>query len=128
MFSLLKRRFALSILLLELAAMAQQPKLLAPHRPIAPRVAASKQRALPPAKPGSLVGGLWMTDANTKSQIYLRNLVETSAVTATPVLYLSNGVRYALDPVTIAPSGTKVVDVNAALQSKGVAPFATLRG
>jgi hypothetical protein len=109
-------------------AIAQQPTVLAPHRLIAPRVAASRQHALPPEKPGSLVGGLWMTDANTKSQIYLRNLVETSAVTATPVLYLSNGVRYALDPVTIAPSGTKVVDVNAALQSKGVAPYATLHG
>jgi hypothetical protein len=32
------------------------------------------------------------------------------------------------DAVNIAPAGTKVIDINASLQSKGIAPYATLRG
>ena len=69
------------------AQLSQQPKVLAPHRPIAPKVA--NPIALPPAVPGSMVGGPWITNANFKSSIYLKNVVETSPVTITPVLYLS---------------------------------------
>jgi len=75
--------FTLSILLCPNLA-AQQTRVLAPHKPIAPRVEKSQELPLPPAKPGSLVGGPWMTDANFKSAIYLRNVVETSAVPVTP--------------------------------------------
>jgi hypothetical protein len=45
-----------------------------------------------------------MVDANFKSSIYVKNLVETSAVPVTPVLYLSNGVKFALTPVQLAPA------------------------
>lgn len=107
---------------------AQRAKVLAPHRPIAPRVPNEHQRPLPPAKSGSIVGGPWMVDANFKSSIYLSNGVATSAVTVRPVLYLSNGARYELSEVHLEPSATAVVDINAALQNFGIAPYATLTG
>lgn len=116
--------FAISVL--ASTSFAQQPKVLAPHRPIAPKVA--NPTALPPAVPGSVVGGPWITDANFKSSIYLKNVVETSPVTVTPVLFLSNGTKYVLPDVTLEPSGTAIVDVNAGLQAQGVAGYATLSG
>ena len=76
----------------------------------------------------SLAGGLWRTDANYKSALYLRNEVETSPIAVTPVLYLSNGTQYVLPDIALAPGGTSVVDINGALQSQGIAPYATLIG
>lgn len=49
-------------------------------------------------------------------------------MTVTPVLYLSNGVKYKLPDVNLEPSGTAVVDLNAALESLGIASYATLSG
>jgi hypothetical protein len=79
---------ALATLLLTTNLSAQQPKVLAPHQPIPPQVA---NRKMYPASPRSMVGGLWMMDANFKSSIFLRNNVETDPVSVTPVLWLSNG-------------------------------------
>jgi hypothetical protein len=107
---------------------AQQPKVLAPHRPIPPLVPQSKLHAMAPAQVRSMVGGLWMIDANFKSSIYLKNMVETSDVTVTPVLHLSNGTEYKLEDVKLEPSGTAIVDINAGLQAHGVASYATLHG
>lgn len=42
-----------------------------------------------------------MTDPNLKSSLYLKNVVEISAVTVTPILYLSNGNRFTLPDVTL---------------------------
>jgi hypothetical protein len=83
---------------------------------------------LPPAVSGSMVGGPWITDANFKSSIYLKNVVETSPVTIKPVLYLSNGAKYALPDVILEPAGTAIVDINAGLQAHGIASYATLAG
>src|SRR5882762_436205 len=105
---------------------AQQPRVFAPHRPIAPKL--EKPRPLPSAVLGSMVGGPWIIDANFKSSIYLKNVVETSPVTIKPVLYLSNGARYALPDVTLEPAGTAIVDINAGLQAHGIASYATLSG
>src|SRR5882762_182229 len=105
---------------------AQQPRIFAPHRPIAPKV--EKPMALPPAVSGSMVGGPWIIDANFKSSIYLKNVVETSPVTIKPVLYLSNGMKYALPDVILEPAGTAIVDINAGLQAHGIASYATLSG
>ena len=69
-----------------------------------------------------------MVDANFKSTIYVKNLVETSAVPVTPVLYLSNGKQFALTPLQLAPGGIAVIDVNEALQNQSIAPYATLTG
>ena len=113
--------------LLSLTAFSQQPKVLAPHKPIAAQV----PRALEPhdaATLRSLTGGLWMIDANMRSSLYLRNNVEESAITVTPILFLSNGARYALEAVKIEPEATAVVSINDALNRQGIAPWATLMG
>jgi len=110
------------------ASFAQQAKVHAPHRPIPPRVPKSQELPLPPGRLGSVVGGPWMTDANFKSTIHIKNVVEVYAITVTPILYLSNGARYALPAVNLEPAGTAIVDINAALDSLGIASFATLSG
>ncbi len=106
---------------------AQQPKVLAPHKPVAPKLL---QPRMPqePAVPRMLTGGLWMIDPNLKSSIYLSNNLETSPLTVTPVLWLSNGVRYALPAVALQPSGTAIVDINNGLAAQGIAPYASLSG
>jgi len=76
----------------------------------------------------SMIGGLWMTDANWKSAIYLRNGVETDPVTVTPILHLSNGAKYTLPDVTLQPAGNAIIDINQGLQQLGIASFATLSG
>ncbi|HEY6766413.1 MAG TPA: Ig-like domain-containing protein [Candidatus Sulfotelmatobacter sp.] len=106
---------------------AQQPKVMAPHKPIPPRVPRSLERE-DPGVPRSMVGGFWMIDANRKASIYLKNGLETSSIAITPSLYLSNGVRYKLSPVTLEASGTAVVSINDALREKGISPWATLSG
>lgn len=118
----------ITICFLSLPSLSQQAKVLAPHRRIPQRVPKSQEQPLPAAKQGSLVGGLWITDANFKSTMYLKNVVEISAVTVTPILYLSNGKKITLPDVMVGPSGTAIVDINAALQNLGIASFATLSG
>jgi hypothetical protein len=104
---------------------AQPPKILAPHDAIAPKV----KKPVPEVPvPGSIAGGPWIVDGNFKSAMYLKNVVETSAITVTPILYLSNGAKYQLPPVQIEPSGTAIVDINSSLQNLGIAPYATLSG
>jgi len=115
-----------SVVICSFPSFAQTTKVLAPHKPVWPKVA--KRFPLPPSVPGSIVGGPWMVDGNFRSSIYLKNGLETDPITATPTLYLSNGAQYALPSVQLEPSGTAVVDINAALQSLGIAPYATLSG
>jgi len=69
-----------------------------------------------------------MIDADLKSTVYIKNVVETSAVTVTPILYLSNGARYSLPESKLEPAGIAVIDVKSALQNIGIAPYATLSG
>jgi len=102
-------------------------KVMAPHQPIPPRVN-TPTKWLTPAMKRSMIGGLWMTDANWKSAIYLRNGVETDPVTVTPILHLSNGVKYTLPDVTLQPAGNAIIDINQGLQQLGIASFATLSG
>jgi hypothetical protein len=106
---------------------AQQPKVLAPHKPVPPRIENPKPWPKP-ATLRSMVGGMWMTDANFKSSIYLKNGIGISPLTVAPILYLSNGTKYTLPTVTLEPSGTAVVNINDALRDKGIAPWATLVG
>ncbi len=111
-----------------LSISAQQVKILAPHRHIPELVPESRRQPLPPAKVGSLSGGLWITDANLKSTLYLKNVIETSSITVTPVLYLSNGKKFVLPNITLEPAGTAVVDINSSLRDLGIASYATLSG
>jgi hypothetical protein len=97
-------------------AAPQPPKVMAPHRPIAPTIAKPKSLAAGTATLRSVVGGPWMTDANFKSSIYLKNAVATDPITVTPIVYLSSGKKYALPHVTLEPSGTAIVDINAGLE------------
>ena len=76
----------------------------------------------------SMVGGLWRTDANYKSALYLKNILATTELTVTPILYLSNGGQYTLADVRLQPEGIAVVDINASLRQQGIAPWATLSG
>ena len=69
-----------------------------------------------------------MTSPTLKSQMFLKNILEVSSITARPVLYLSNGTRYQLSLVTIEASGTAVVDINSELDKLGIASYATLSG
>jgi len=118
---------ALTFTVLTTSLSAQQPKVLAPHKPVPPR--AEKQvKWLAPATPRSMVGGLWMTDADFKSSIYLKNGVETDPVTATPILHLSNGAKYTLPEVTVKPAGLAIISISDELQKKGISPWATLSG
>jgi hypothetical protein len=111
-----------------LLSFAQQPpRVLVPHKPIMPRVPKELERD-EPGVPRSMVGGLWMIDANRKASIFLRNGLETSALTVRPSLYLSNGARYQLDPVKLEASETRVISINESLSQKGVSPWATLSG
>lgn len=106
---------------------AQQTKVLAPHRQAPPKLA-HPVKWHDPAVMRSMVGGFWMIDANYKSTIYLKNNVETDAITVTPILYLSNGRRYSLQDLTIEPAGVATLSINQALSSLGIASWATLTG
>ncbi|HVR23664.1 MAG TPA: Ig-like domain-containing protein [Candidatus Polarisedimenticolia bacterium] len=81
-----------------------------------------------PAVQRSMVGGMWMIDANFKSSIYIKNSVKVAPMTVTPILYLSNGRKFQLADVALEPAGIAVVNINQALADKGIAPWATLRG
>jgi hypothetical protein len=92
---------AIFLLGLTTTVAAQEPKVMAPHKPIPPRVPKSQEQRVP-QELRSLVGGPWMIDANLKSSLYLRNEVETEQTTVTPILYLSNGKKLTLPDVPLA--------------------------
>lgn len=125
------RRFAViaisSLLstLVSLSLAAQQPTVPAPHRPIAPKLPDNPPKGGPLR---SMVGGLWMIDANFKSTIYIKNSVKIAPVTVTPILWLSNGKSVTLADVALEPSGTATVSVNDGLNAHGISPWATLNG
>src|SRR5882757_9003459 len=54
------------------ASFSQQPKVLAPHQPVAPRLPRNRSWDKP-AVLQTLAGGFWMTDANFKARLYLGN-------------------------------------------------------
>jgi len=116
-----------AMLLFAFNCSAQRPKVLAPHQPIHPQDPPSKVRHRP-GTPHSMIGGFWMIDANSKASIYLKNGLETSAITVSPALFLSNGTRYDLAAVTLEPSATSVISINDALAKQGVAPWGILSG
>jgi hypothetical protein len=120
-------RIACALLFLASYCAAQQPLVPAPHVPVPPLV--SKPRPYPhPAALRSVVGGLWMTDGNYKSSIYLKNNLVTSALEVIPILYLANGTRLRLAPVKLAAAGTATLSINQSLADNGIAPYAQLSG
>ena len=117
----------LALLLGGLSLSAQQPKVLAPHKPVPPAIAGPQPLHGSPV-PRSLIGGPWMTDGGMKSYLHITNDLVTSPLSIAPILWLSNGTKLALPPVDLAPSGTAVISINQALADKGIAPYATLSG
>ena len=115
------------VFLLSANRAAQQPKVLAPHKPVPPKIANPRPLQMP-STPQTLVGGFWKTDPNFSSVLYLTNGVKTSSIAVTPILHLSNGLQYTLAPVTLEPSGTAIVSINQALENQGIAGYATLSG
>lgn len=115
----------IAISLLAVIAAAQQPRVLAPHDPIAPEAKTHFQLR---SVPGSIAGGPWIVDAHDQSILYLKNVVENASITVAPVLHLSDGTKYQLPAVQLAPSGIAKVDIGASLESMGIAPLATLSG
>jgi hypothetical protein len=124
------RAASLSLVFVALTASlsAQQPRVLAPHKPIEPIVTPQPNWHLRAPTQRSMVGGFWMIDANFRSAIYLKNGVENAPITVTPILYLSNGKSYTLPDVKLEPSGTAIVDINDELDKQGIASWATLSG
>ena len=108
-------------------AAAQQPKVLAPHKPVAPRIPRNRKFD-PPSVPQSATGGFWMIDANFKSTLYLGSMLKWDSLAVTPIVHLSNGAAYSLPAVTLEPSGTAAISINQALADQGMAPYATLFG
>jgi len=107
---------------------AQQPEVLAPHKPVDPTITPRPNWPVPTKTPRSMIGGLWMINANFRSTIYLKNDVKNAPVTVTPVLYLSNGKSYVLPDVNLDSSGTAIVNINDALARQSIASWATLSG
>jgi hypothetical protein len=117
---------SIAVLVAVLPMFGQTAKVLAPHRPIPPRIKNGKLHGSSALR--SMVGGLWMTDPNSSATLYLKNNVEVSAIKVTPVLHLSNGAQYPLPDVNLEPSGTAQVSINDGLQAQGIASFAPLSG
>ena len=111
--------------ILATSAAGQKPKVFAPHDPVAPRVA--NPSPIRPV-PGTTAAGPWIVDGHVQSTIFLKNIVETSAIAVVPVLHLSDGSEYKLPAIQMEPSGTAKVDINAGLEALGVVPNATLTG
>ena len=109
------------------AQQGEEPHISAPHKPVAPELPPPKQWHSP-AVQRSMTGGLWITDPNYRAGLYLKNDVETSALTVTPVVYLANGAKYTLPDVQLEPAGSAVIDLNAGLAHLGIAPWAALSG
>jgi hypothetical protein len=120
--------FLIALLACTSPVSAQHPKVLAPHKPVPPTVTPQPNWHLSKPTQRSLVGGFWMIDANFKSTLYLKNGVKNAPVTATPILYLSNGKNFTLPEVQLDPSGTAVVNINNELSKQGIASWATLSG
>jgi hypothetical protein len=62
-------------------------------------------------------GGLWRTDGGFQSVMMLKNILLTTKMSVTPVLYMADGTEYDLPPVNLDKGGVAMVNLNNALQS-----------
>lgn len=70
-----------------------------------------------PAVAQGAEGGLWRTDGNFESALIIKNVLEITPITVTPVLYMADGTEYVLSPVDLDASGVATVNINFALQA-----------
>lgn len=82
-----------AVSLLSLTSTAQVHKVLAPHKPVPPRVDQGNDR-LPAPVARTMMGGFWKIGPTITSTIRLKNDVQISSIRVTPVLYLSNGQEF----------------------------------
>ncbi len=108
-------------------AQSDEPSTPALQKPVAPKLLQAKPWHSS-ASQRSMIGGLWMTDPNYRSVLYVKNDVITSRLSVTPVLYLSNGAKYTLPPIQLDRAGTAVVNIDEALTQLGIASWASLYG
>jgi hypothetical protein len=83
----LQRWLAIVLFVLGLSAVpsfSQETRVLAPHRP-APPLLEHPVKWHDPAVLRSMVGGLWITDGNFKSRIFLKSSVETDPLMRRPL-------------------------------------------
>src|ERR1700756_5070529 len=90
--------------LISLDIAAQQARVPAPHKPVAPRVT-SPRPSPRPAVLRSLVGGFWMAGPDQKATLHLSNDVVTNSIAVTPILHMSSGEKLRLPQVTLDPAG-----------------------
>lgn len=88
---------------------------------VPPRTLPQPDKRIIPTKyenlvPQALAGALWRVDHTYKATLRLKNHVQTASISVTPVLYLADGTRYPLAPITLAASGVATVDLNQQLQ------------
>jgi hypothetical protein len=61
----------------------------------------------------------WSTEAGFISTLEMKNLRVDEPLTVTPVLYPLGGRQTELDPITLDPSETRVLNINEALAARG---------
>lgn len=111
----------------DMSLTAQQAQILAPHKPVVPKVTSPRPSPVTPIL-RSLVGGFWMVGPDLKASILLGNDVVTSSIVVTPILHLSSGQSVTLSKVKLDPSGIGVVSINDGLIAANVALSKPLYG
>lgn len=62
-------------------------------------------------------GAFWRIDGNFDSVLRLKNVLETTPLVVTPVLWMADGTEYALAPVTLDKAGVAAIDLNEVLRN-----------
>jgi len=67
------------------------------------------------AMPQTVVCGLWRTDGDFHSRIFIKNALMVAGLAVTPTLYMTDGTPFQLAPIEIPMSGEATLDINAAI-------------
>lgn len=86
---------------------------------LAAQAGPERENTLPTAIPAmadqDVGGGFWRVDENFDSVLHIKNVLETSALTVKPVLWMADGTEYDLEPITLDRSGTASINIKYAL-------------
>ncbi len=61
-------------------------------------------------------GGFWRTDANFEPVLRVKNVLEVSSLSVTPILFMADGTEYDLRPLTLDKAGIASIDIKDALR------------
>lgn len=70
-----------------------------------------------PIKAQSAEGALWRTDGGFQPVLMLKNMLEISPISVSPILFMADGTEYDLPEVQLDPAGVAMINVKTALQS-----------